>query len=379
VKRRIVWLIDSLSPGGAEQLMPSLLNHFNRDQFEMRVCVLQIKRGNPISKEIEELGISVDLIQIHSLKNPFNIFRILHYFIRHSPDLIHTQLEFSDILGNIAAKILRKPSVSTLHTLDVMKNYKFSASRKILKWFVLKKYCDRIITVSNKTREHHIQFGRIPQEKIKTIYNGIQLSRFRNRNPSVLAEKKHALNLNPQHKIITTIAVLRELKGIQYMINAMSIILDRYSNTTYLIIGDGEYGASLQQLITDLRLDEHVIMAGYRTDIPDMLAISDLFVLPSLGDALPTVLIEALAAGTPIVATNVGGIPEIIEDGKNGLLVPAADSQNLANACLQLIESEERAKRLSIAGFETANRRFNVNTQVELLGNIYKELIDTDR
>jgi len=369
-------MTDGLSPGGAEQLMPTLLNHFDRDRFEFRVCVLQVKRGNPIAKELKDLGIDVDLVQIHRLKDPFNIFRILRYLKSHPPDLIHTQLEFSDILGNLAAKILHKPSVSTLHTLDTVRNYKFSAPRQKLKWFILRYFCDQIIAVSHKTREHHIKYGRIPEEKIKTIHNGIQLSRFQKHNLTALDLFKQNYKLNPDHKIITTVAVLREPKGIQFMINALPAILEKHPNVTYLIIGEGSYRAPLQNLIMERKLNEHVIMTGHRTDIPEILALSDLFVLPSLGDALPTVLIEALAAGIPIVATEVGGIPEIIQKGINGLLVPPASSEKLAYACLELIQQGELARKLASEGLKTAYEQFDVRHQVQQLESVYQYLLD---
>ena len=378
MKYKIIWMIDALKPGGAEQLMPALLSHFNKDVFEMRVCVLKVKTGNPLADELEKVGVPVDIIKANSLKNPFNLFRLLKYFDKHQPDLIHTQLQYSDILGNIAAKLRKKPSVSTLHTLDNMNDQGLSLLRKKIKWFVLGRLCNQIITVSDKTKGHYVNEGKLPEEKIKTIYNGIQLSRFQNRDSALLTEKKQALNLNPKHKIITTIAVLREPKGIQFMIDAMTSIFEKNPDVTYLIVGDGAYGASLRDLITDRHLEDHIIMAGHRTDIPDILAFSDLFVLPSLGDALPTVLIEALASVTPIVATEVGGIPEIIEHNKNGLLVPPADSKMLARACLQLLNNNDEADRLSNTGLDVAKERFSVEKQVEQLENIYTELVKSN-
>lgn len=376
MKYKIIWVIDALKPGGAEQLMPALLSHFNSDTFEMRVCVLKVKTGNPLANELEKIGIPVDVIKANSLKNPLNLFKLLKYFNEHQPDLIHTQLQYSDILGNIAAKLQRKPSVSTLHTLDNMNDQGLSLLRKKIKWFVLRTLCNQIITVSNKTKGHYVDDGKLPKDRVKTIYNGIQISRFQKRDSAQLTKKKQALNLNPKHKIITTISVLREPKGVQYMVDAMTSILEKNPDVTYLLVGDGAYGASLRDLISDRYLQDHIVMAGHRTDIPDMLAISDLFVLPSLGDALPTVLIEALASGTPTIATDVGGIPEIIEHNKNGLLVPPANAQMLTKACLQLLNNKEEASRLSNAGLEIAKERFSVEKQVELLGNIYMELIN---
>ena len=376
MKYKIIWVIDALHPGGAEQLMPTLLTNFDKEKFEMRVCVLMVKSGNPISREITDQGIPVDLVQVSSLKNPINLFKLIAYFNKHQPDLIHTQLQFSDILGSIAAKIKRKPSVSTLHTLDdIVDEHGSSFWRKKLNWLVLQKFCDQIITVSDKTKEHHIRAGKLSEDKIKTVYNGIQLSRFQGHSQSTLAEKKRALHINPDHNIITTIAVLREAKGIQYMINALPEILDQYPNTTYLIVGEGKYGGHLQDMIASRQLENHIVMAGHRTDIPDILAISDLFVLPSLGDALPTVLIEALAAGAPIIATDVGGIPEIIRHEKNGLLVPPADAKKLADACIQLIQNKEKSKQFSVAGLKTAREQFDVKNQVRQLENIYYNLI----
>lgn len=376
MKYKIIWLIDALKPGGAEQLMPTLLSNFNKEHFEMRVCALMVKDGNPLSKELTDMGIPVDIVHANSLKNPLNLFKLTAYFNKHQPDLIHTQLQFSDILGNIAAKIKGIPSVSTLHTLDDIANEHGSSFwRKKMSWFVLRNFCDRVIVVSNKTKEHHIHTGKLPEKHTKTLYNGIQLSRFQNRNPARLVEKKQDLHIEPDHKIITTIAVLREAKGIQYMIDALSMILDQDPRITYLIVGEGLYGTSLRDRIVARNLEKHIVMAGHRTDIPDLLAMSDLFVLPSLGDALPTVLIEALAAGTPIIATDVGGIPEIIEHGKNGILVPPANTQALANSCMQLLKDKEKSKQLLNAGLKTAREKFDVKSQVQQLERIYYDLI----
>ena len=375
MKYRIIWIIDSLKPGGAEQLMPMMLTHFDRESYEHRVCVLQVRKGNPVALELENHGIPVDLVLVRKMRNPINIFHLLKYLKIHSPDLVHTQLEFSDILGNIAAKMIHIPSVSTLHTLEVPQKRKYAYWRLNLKWFVLKYFCDAILTVSKKTREHHLQYGKLPQHKIKTIYNGIQLSRFQKRNQHSLDQIKLELGLKSHNIVITTVAVLREQKGIQYMFKALPEILRHIPNLTYLVVGDGKYATSLQDLVAELHINNHVIFAGHRTDIPDILALSDLFVLPSLGDALPTVLIEALAAETPVIATQVGGIPEIIEDGSNGLLVPSSDSKSLAEACLKILKDRELSHRLTANGLETAKHRFDVKVQVGQLENLYTELI----
>jgi len=374
---RILWMIDSLMPGGAEHLLLTILKTIDHEKFDIRVLALQIRRGNPIADELERMGISVDLApsQIRNLRNPIKLLRLFFYIKNLSPELIHTQLEHSDILGNVFAKILGIRSVSTLHTLEVAKDLKFAHFRLKLKWFILKYFCDTIITVSDKTREHHLRFGRLPENKTITIYNGIQLSRFQSPNRTRLDETKRILGLKPNAYVITTVAVLRGPKGIQFMIKALPEIIRHEPNLTYLVVGDGIYASELKYLVNELGLQDHVIFTGYRTDIPEILAVSDLFVLPSLGDALPTVLIEALAAEKPIIATKVGGIPEIINDGINGLLVPPADPESLTKACLKYIRDVEFSRSIKVKGAEIAKERFDIRIQARKLETIYNDLI----
>lgn len=377
MEHRILWMIDSLMPGGAEHLLLTILKTIDHEKFDIRVLALQIRRGNPIADELEKMGISVDLApsQIRNLRNPIKLLRLFFYIKNLSPELIHTQLEHSDILGNVFAKILGIPSVSTLHTIEVAKDLKFAHFRLKLKWFILKYFCDTIITVSDKTREHHLRFGKLPEHKTITIYNGIQLSRFQSHNRTGLDETKGILGLKPNSFVITTVAVLREPKGIQFMIKALPEIIRHEPNLTYLVVGDGIYDSELKNLVNELGLQERVIFTGYRTDIPDILAVSDLFVLPSLGDALPTVLIEALAAEKPIIATRVGGIPEIINDGINGLLVTPADPESLTKACLKYLRDVEFSRNIKAKGAEIAKERFDIRIQAKKLETIYNDLI----
>ena len=373
-RRPIIWMIDSLGPGGAEQLMPSILKNLKQAGFNVRICALQIRAGNPIASELERLGLPVDLVPILNLRQPFNLFHILRYLRLHRPQLLHTQLEFADILGTVAAKILGIPSVSTVHTLDAFPEKKSAWGRMKLRWFLLGKYCNCVIAVSEKTRLHYLQSGRLHQDKVITLYNGVDISRFKNTDASQIGKTKQALRLPLDSKVIITVAVLREPKGIQFMIEALPAILEQFPDVHYLIVGDGEYGAALSDLATVLDIKNHVTFAGHRTDIPDLLACCDIFVLPTLKDALPTVLIEALAAERPIVASDVGGVPEIIENGVNGLLVAPGDPSQLADACLQLLKDNELISQIVLAGNKTVWQRFNIDSQIEQLSGMYEEL-----
>jgi len=372
----IIWMIDSLGPGGAEQLMPAVLKHLMDAGFNIRVCALQVRLGNPIASELERIGIPVDFVPVPNLRDPLNIIRVLTYLRFHKPQIVHTQLEFSDVLGTLGAKILGIPSVSTLHTLDSFAEKRSSSSWRLrIRWFILRMFSDRIIAVSEKTRIHHLQSGKLGPDKVITLYNGIDISRFKNKDQYQRTKIRQELNIPIDSLIIITVAVLREPKGIQNMISAFPVILEQVPNAHYLIVGDGPYAESLQDLVTALAIQDHVTFAGHRTDIPALLACSDLFVLPTLKDALPTVIIEALAAEKPIVASDIGGVPEIIENKVNGLLVQPGDLSSLSTACLSLIKNSEQTRQIILAGSNIVQQKFSIDVQIEKLSTLYEELL----
>lgn len=374
-RARIVLLIDSLGMGGAERLLTIYLKHFDTDRFEPRVCALQIRENNPIGAAIEQLGIPVDLVPVRHLRDALAVPRLVAYLRRQKADLLHTQLEFSDTLGSLAARIVGIPTVSTLHTYDDPPQGSRTYRRLKLRWWILRKFCDRVIAVSEGTRQHHLRLGGLPPDKVVTLYNGIDLSRFDGHHKTGHAAHRQTFGIPPEAPVLITVAVLREAKGIQYMIKALPTILEAVPEARYLVVGDGEQEQVLKELAGSLGVADRVIFTGVRNDIPDLLAIGDLFVLPTLGEALPTVLAEAMAAQKPIVVSEVGGVPEMVEHGRNGLLVPPATPASLAEACCQLLQNRAQADAMACAGREVVEQRFNIQQQGQRLGDLYQELL----
>jgi glycosyltransferase involved in cell wall biosynthesis len=144
-----------------------------------------------------------------------------------------------------------------------------------------------------------------------------------------------------------------------------------------LIVGDGNYRNDLEVMVTQNNLSNHVTFLGFREDIPYILSLSDIFVLPSLDEALPTVLAEAMAAGLPLIGTKVGGVPEMLVDGENGFLIPPSNSLELAKACIKLLNSTEKIDDFGVAGHELVNNKFNIQVQVQKLEAQYLELLST--
>jgi glycosyltransferase involved in cell wall biosynthesis len=374
-KIKIIWIIDGLGHGGAERLTLSILEKFDRTRFDIRVCALQVRQGNPIAQALEAIGIPVDLVPIPNLRNPANLPRLIQYLRTHRPHLIHTQLQFATILGSIAARLLGIPNITTLHTLDKPEEGT-SFWRNQIMWTILRFFCDRVIAVSESTRQHHMRFGKIPAEKIFTIYNGLDLQKFKPLDTQAHAAKRKDLGLELNAIVAVTVAVLRAPKGIQFMLEAMTQLCKKNPDLQYLVVGDGDHGPALKEIVKKHNLEKQVIFAGQRNDIGDILAVSDFFVLPTLTEALPTVLIEAMASQKAIIASAVGGVPEMITTGVNGLLVPPADPSALAKACQQLIDNMPQRAAFAAQGLNICQEKFDLRVQINALETLYQNLLE---
>ena len=379
-KYRIAYLIDGLSMGGAERLMVPILQHLSSTYFDPYVCALQVKDGNPIANEIRALGVSVECLDIKRLRDLDAVPRLTRYLRRIGADLVHTQLEAANILGNLSAKLLRLPSVCTIHVMPSLDVKTKTKLHQRVEWFVLRHFCDRVISVSEGAREYHIQISGSSPEQVTTIYNGIDLSAFVNMDDAREREAARTeLGIPPDANVLITVAVLRPPKGIQFMIRALSQVLALHPNTYYLIVGSGSHQDSLIAEADKTGVRERVIFAGLRKDVPRLLAASDVFVLPTLTEALPTVLAEAMGARLPVIASHVGGVPEMIAEGQNGLLVAPDDPDGLARACIRLLDHPDERATMGVAGWQIVNQKFSIERQVEQLKELYLEQLQHDR
>jgi len=356
--------------------MVPLLKNLNREIFNPRVCVFQIKDGNPIADDLRAIDVPVDYLPIPYLRDLSALPRLRKYLKMVEADLIHTQLEFADTLGNISSKLLGLPSVCTVHTMPSQEIGLKGKSHQQAEWLALRFFCDRIISVSEEARLYHLKISHAAPEKVLTIYNGIDLTHYRHIDRQTeRVEVRNELNIPADASVLATVAVLRELKGIQFMLRAMPEILAAYPNAYYLISGDGTYRDTLMAEAAKQGVANNVIFAGMRKDVPRILSASDVFVLPTLTEALPTVLAEAMAAHLPIIASSVGGIPEMISDYQNGRLVSPGNVQQLTDVVIKLLSDVGSRQKMGEAGWEVVNKKFNISEQVRQLGDLYLELL----
>jgi len=360
--------------GGAERLMVPILKHLSRIDFDAHVCALQSKDGNAMAEEIRALGIPVECLDIKHLRDLNALPHLIKYLKDIGADLVHTQLEFANILGNVSAKYLHLASVCTIHVMPSLDVKTKSKLHQRLEWFVLKYFCNHVISVSEEAKQYHLEISGASPDRVSTIYNGIDLSGFlsldcRFERVNVRAE----LGIPSDANLLTTVAVLRPQKGIQYMIRALPVVLASTPNTYYLVVGDGSHRDTLVEEANKADVSSRVIFAGMRKDVARLLVASDVFVLPTLTEALPTVLAEAMAAKLPIVASRVGGIPEMLTDGQNGCLVEAENLDGLTTACIHLLNDPEKRLTMGMEGWNIVNQMFNIERQVDKLEELYIE------
>jgi len=369
---RVLYLIDSLGPGGAEHLLAASLPFLRRAGVVPTVVALQEQQGNPVAARITAQGIPVRELGIRRLRQRGAYRRVRGAIVAADPEVVHTQLEFAAVLGIPAARRLGLPTVATLHTLDEPPpRSRLALHFRLMAWALRR--ARRVIAVSDITRRHYLARARLRPERVVTLYNGIDPTGFQ-AEPAVREAARAELGLSPEAPVLVTVAVQREPKGIQYMLTALPQVAAQFPAVRYLLVGDGPHRPALEEQAARLGMAGRVLFAGARDDVARMLATADVFVLPSLTEALPTVVAEAMAAGRPIVATTVGGIPEMVRHGEAALLVPPADPEALAAAVCRLLANPRQAAAMGRAGRRLVAARFDIRTQSRQLADDYRAL-----
>jgi glycosyltransferase involved in cell wall biosynthesis len=246
---------------------------------------------------------------------------------------------------------------------------------------IITKRLYKIIAVSKNVKKELTDFLNINPEKITVIYNGINLARF-NLHRNVGNKKKslkYILGIPEENFVVTSVLWMTEGKRCDWLLQSSAILFAGVQNLTVLIVGGGPLLEHFKELSKKLHISENVIFTGPVTDTTPFIKVADVFVLPSQSEALSNVIIEAMGCGKPVIATRVGGIPEVVIDGKTGFLVPVGDLNALVKRITTLIENPEFAKKLGYKGRKRAERFFDVKDQVDMLMGIYDVAVSQNR
>lgn len=357
---RVLWLIDSLTLGGAESLVVTFASAARAHGIDLTVCALTTIDGNPVEARLRAIGAEVVTLGARNLRDRGAFRRLLALIRERDVQVIHSHLTYASTWGAIASARTRVPHVATLHTLPVTPRANWrDRTRQRLMAFMLSRYAFRVIAVSQAQAGAWAGRGLLRGEKIAVVANAVEYP--------ANADRQNGGTGNT----VGTVAVLREGKGIDVLLRAWRLVLQQQPGASLVIAGDGPLRMSLVSAAQQLGISGAVQWLGYRSDVPEILASLDLFVHPTLQDALPTAVLEAMAAGLPVVASAAGGVPEIITDGVNGLLVPPGDEVPLANAIVRVLRDDALRHRLADKGRQTVTQRFSVERWVDTLHAIY--------
>ena len=371
----IVHVIYSLGAGGLENGLVNILNRIPESQY--RHAIICLTESGSFEKRIQNLETQV--LSLHATPgHSFRVYWKLWKAMRQlKPSIVHTR-NLSALEAQVPAFFIKGvKTVHGVHGRDVFdlegKNRKYNLLRKMIRPLV-----GRYITVSLDLKNWLLNTIGVNEERVVQIYNGVDQSLFK---PGKVSPDSIKHNFLPQEPmVIGTVGRLAAVKDQATLIRAFKNVLEvsplGKQRLRLVIAGDGLLRVQLEKLIGELEIGEFVWITGDRNDIPDILRLLDIFVLPSIGEGISNTILEAMATGLPIIATNVGGNPELVEDGVNGYLVPSNDPEKLAESIVKLSGSNNTRSSMGKASLEIVSEKFNWDNTVEKYLNVYDGLLN---
>jgi glycosyltransferase involved in cell wall biosynthesis len=354
----------------------------DRDRFEI---ALACQGRGPMLDEYRQAADDVWPLDAASMLGPSVAAELVRMMRRFRADVVHTHLWSADVLGGAAARAAGVPvCVATVHGAyfqRVDERGLRGARKACLSHVFRSTYAlfDRVIAVSGQVAEDLSSRSglKVPSSKISVIRNGVDLPR---RAHADVPLTRAALGIAEQAPLVTMVANFAPMKGHRYLVAAAPKVLERWPDATFLLVGLGKELETIRHAVASAGLESRVRFAGARDDAVDIMALSDVVVLPSVAaEGIPISLIEALALRRPVVATHIGGIPEVIEHGATGLLVPPRDPRALAEAISRILSDRAGAARLADEGYRVAQSQFSAERMVREVEGLYGQLLTTKR
>ncbi|HCU79983.1 MAG: hypothetical protein CL789_04605 [Chloroflexi bacterium] len=386
MNRSIVFMMDyrgdQLQIGGTSNYLKLLAPRVRDCGFEVRVAIPHSKRTEDVREFMEANNIQVDYIDISPQAGTVvsRLSTAYQYFSSIMPDVAHFILPWWNsceygILGaklaGVGARIVTYQSFP--ETID---SNVFQGFYGLLRRYRHNYTCNSVhkaISVSEINKHRLVDNNFYLPGKIKVIRNMIEVDKFENVEHRIDFRREWSVDDNMS--LIVVVGYLEEIKGHRYLLQALPNIVARHPNILVALVGDGELKKQFEDQVLETCVADKVLFAGWQQDVPSILNAADLLVLPSLSEGLPFVVPEAMAAGLPVVATNVGGIPEAVVEGKTGLLVKAASSLELEQAIISLLDNPSQMIEMGIAGNKRANAEFNVERMVRDTCDVYSTVL----
>lgn len=364
-------LIDHLGLGGAELLLAHTARVAPSVQIRMSVAALKHANNDLAERNLQAAGVVPTILAAPERIGPRALREVSAHVRSVDPDIVHTHLGTSDLLGTLAARLLGIPAVCSIHaTMAWIKSGVRERARAALVARARRHCAAHIVAVSDSARLAYLARGWDTPDRITTIHNGIDVSPAPGSGRSVREE----LGLEADSFVVGMVSALRHEKGHDLAVAALESLRDEFPHLRLLIVGMGPAHDTIARLARPL--GDRVVFAGPRSDVMSVFDAIDVCVHPSRSDAFPTTLLEAMAASVPVVASAVGGIPEIIEAGRQGVLVPAPPrAADLAEAIRGMVRDPERRRELAREGKRRYESRFTAAVSMARTRELYEEVL----
>ena len=369
-KIKLLHFISRIDIGGAERQLLNLVSNLDKEKYD--ICVGYFQGKGELEKEFQDNKVKVKKFRFRGLWDVSSWRQVYQHLKANKYTIVHTHGFKADFLGAVLGKLAGVPVIiSTVHNQEA---YLKNPIVKILEKWIIFSIDDIIIVVSDGVKKFLMDTTGISESKIRKVYYGIEPLEI---NIDKEKDIRREFGIDKGAPLVGCIGRLVKQKGHRYLIEAAGRVIRDFPEAKFLIVGKGGLEKKLKKLARKLNLDSGVIFAGFREDIYSVINGLDLLVQPSLWEGLGLVLLEAMALGKPIVATNVGGIPEAVKDKEAGILVEPKNSEALAGAIIHLLKDSSLAARMGETGRSLVVERFSLSKMAQEMKIIYgKEIAD---
>ena len=379
-KIKIAHIITRLDKGGSAENV--LLTCIGLDKNEYDCTLIYGRSQNQDRQLVEEAKRNnVKLIYVPSLIRSVNpvkdmqaFIKLFYCMLKGRYDIVHTHTSKAGILGRWAAKLGGVPVIVHSPHGHIFYGYFNSFITRI--FILLEKITalitDNIITLTERGRDDHVKLAIGPREKFEVIPSGIEIDRCLNSKTDIKV-KRRELGLPEDLPIVGSIGRLVPIKGYIYFIEAINLVLKEMQDVHFLLAGKGSEENLLKCRVREMKIEDKVTFLGWRDDLIDIFNILDVFILSSINEGMGKVVIEAMACGKPVVATMVGGVPEIVIDGETGILASPRDPKGLKDAMITILRDKKLREKMSQAGRGRIDSYFSIENMVKMNENVYKK------
>jgi glycosyltransferase involved in cell wall biosynthesis len=366
---RVMYVVPDLREGGAERHVTRLMPNLDRARFD--ATVVCIGGEGKLFPELATSGTPAVALNRSKRQAVSALRELVHEMRNFAPDVVITRGYNAELLGRIAARLTRVP-----HSVVWVRNHGDIEPRG-----AVRRIADRLLDrgtsayfgLARAQLDYMVGDLKYPPEKIRIIHNGVDADGFEwTDDRSAVSE----FGIRESDKVVGIVAVLRPEKDHGTFLRAARSVADRVPNAKFLIVGDGPMRPEIERLISELGLDDRVVLTGSRSDVPDLLRALDVFVLSSSTvECFPNALLEAMAAGRPAVCTAVGGVPELIEEPETGFVVPLRDPDALADRLVHILSDSKLAHRMGRAARARVEALFSLRGSVAAAEHALEELV----